>query len=312
MLSIIHGFGPAIYADRIAADESNGGVSSSMNLQHTKAVRIDAHHHLWKYSAEDYPWMLEGMDSIRRNFLIQELNEAREQGSIDGVVTVQARQNLLETDWLLDLASNHDFMRAVVGWFPLTDPGIDSILERYSAHPKLRAVRHVLHDEADDFYMLRDDFNRGIRLLRGFRLCYDILVFERHLPQTIKFVDRHPDQVFILDHIGKPRIREHAFSPWQEQIQELAKRENVFCKLSGLVTEANWHKWTEADLEPYINIILQHFGAKRVMFGSDWPVSLVACSYREWVEIVTRAISGLSAAEQELVFGGTAKLAYGF
>jgi L-fucono-1,5-lactonase len=277
-----------------------------------RAGRIDAHHHLWKYSPEEYPWMLEGMDSIRRDFLIEELDEVRRQASIDAVVTVQARQSLRETDWLLDLASRHGVIRAVVGWVPLTDTSIASVLEGYSTFPKLRSVRHVLHDEADDFYMLRNDFNKGIALLQDFGLCYDILVFERHLPQTIQFVDRHPNQTFVLDHIGKPRIRDRALSPWREHIHELAKRENVYCKLSGLVTEANWKEWTEADLRPYIDVVLESFGPERVMFASDWPVSLMACTYGRWVDIVTRAISQLTAIERDAVFGETAKKAYNF
>lgn len=288
------------------------GTQNATKKQGAKPERIDAHHHLWKYSLEEYPWMLDGMDAIRRDFLIEELNEVRRQARINGVVTVQARQTMAETDWLLDLASRHEFMRAVVGWVPLIDPDVGLLLERYSNHPKLRAVRHVLHDEADDCYMLREDFNKGISLLKDFGLCYDILIFERHLPQTMKFVDRHPKQVFILDHSAKPRIRDYALSPWREQIRELAKRENVYCKLSGLVTEASWSNWTEADLQPYIEIVLDHFEAKRVMFGSDWPVSLVACSYRKWVDIVTRAVSKLSPTEQDSVFGETAKQAYGF
>jgi L-fuconolactonase len=275
-----------------------------------KVEKIDAHHHLWKYSPEEYPWMLEGMDAIRRDFLIEELNEVRRQGFIDAVVTVQARQSLTETDWLLDLASRYSFMRAVVGWLPLVDSSIAAVLERYSAFSKLRGVRHVLHDEVDDFYMLRKDFNQGIALLKDFGLCYDILIFERHLPQTIKFVDQHPKQVFILDHIGKPRIRDRVLSPWREHIRELARRDNVYCKLSGLVTEADWNKWTEADLRPYIEIVLEHFGPKRVMFGSDWPVSLVACPYAKWVDVVIRSVAQLTTAEQDAVLGETAKIAY--
>ena len=147
-----------------------------------RAERIDAHHHLWKYSQEEYPWMLDGMDSLRRDFLIEELNEVRRQASIDAVVTVQARQSLTETDWLLDLASRHGIMRAVVGWVPLTDSSVASVLEGYSTFPKLRSVRHVLQDEADDFYMLHNDFNKGEAILQDFGLSYDIPVFERHLP----------------------------------------------------------------------------------------------------------------------------------
>jgi len=287
-------------------------VQLQTGTRETKPERIDAHHHLWTYSREEYPWISESMDSIRRDFLVPELNQAVREGFIDGVVTVQARQSLAETDWLLGLAEHNELMRAVVGWVPLTDPAVRSLLEAYVAHPKLKAVRHVLQDEPDDFYMLREDFNRGVALLNQFGLRYDILIYERHLPQTIEFVDRHPNQAFILDHIAKPRIKERVLSPWRERIRELAKRENVCCKLSGLVTEADWNNWTEADLKPYIDAVLECFGPKRLMFGSDWPVALLACSYRQWISIVVRAISPLSPSEQQSILGATAKAAYGF
>jgi L-fuconolactonase len=272
--------------------------------------RIDSHHHFWKYSQTDYPWMLEGMDSIRRDFLIPELRQTMQEGGIDGVVTVQARQSLVETQWLLDLASHHDFMRGVVGWVPLIDPAVASHLEKYAANPKLKAVRHVVHDEPDDFYILRDDFNRGIAGLKALGLQYDILIFERHLPQTIEFVDRHPNQVFIVDHIAKPKIKDHLLSPWHGRMQDLARRENVYCKLSGLVTEADWDGWTESDLHPFIDVVLECFGPKRLMFGSDWPVSLVACPYKKWIEVVERATKSLSGSERDQIFGGAAKEAY--
>jgi L-fuconolactonase len=277
----------------------------------TGVERIDAHHHLWKYYAEDYPWMLEGMESIRRDFLTNELHDVRREARIDGFIAVQARQTLRETDWLLELAASHAVLRGVVGWVPLTDSTVGSVLERYSTNPKLKGVRHVLHDEPDEFYMLREDFNAGIDLLKQFALPYDLLIFERHLPQTITFVDRHPDQVFVLDHIGKPRIRDHVLSPWREHIAELAKRKNVYCKLSGLVTEANWIQWDEAELQPYIDIVLEQFGPEHVMFGSDWPVLLVACGYKAWFDIVARATSGLSSEDKNAILGGTAKRVYG-
>jgi L-fuconolactonase len=272
--------------------------------------RIDAHHHLWRYSAPEYPWMLAGMESIRRDFLIPELKAAMLEGAIDAVVTVQARQSLTETEWLLDLAASHPFMLGVVGWVPLTHPQVASHLERFAAQPKLKAVRHVLHDEPDDSYMLRDDFNRGIALLHDFDLAYDILIFERHLPQTLTFVDRHPHQVFVVDHIAKPRIKDGFFSPWKELMADLAKRPNVYCKLSGLVTEAGWTTWTEPHLRAYIDIVLESFTPHRVMFGSDWPVQLVASSYGQWVQVVERAVSRLSAAERQAVFADSARTAY--
>jgi L-fuconolactonase len=274
------------------------------------AERIDAHHHLWQYSPGQYAWITDDMQAIRRDFLVPELQGVMREGRIDGVVTVQARQGLAETDWLLELASPHDFMRAVVGWVPLTDPAVGSILERYAAHPKLKAIRHSVQDEPDDSFILRKDFNDGVSLLQRFGLRYDILIFERHLPQTIEFVDRHPNQVFILDHIAKPRIRNRELSPWEERINDLAKRENVYCKLSGLVTEADWSRWTEADLKPYIDTVLDSFGPKRLMFGSDWPVALLASAYRQWVGVVERAISTLSPSEQHFILGDTAKVAY--
>jgi L-fuconolactonase len=272
--------------------------------------RIDSHHHLWKYSEADFPWMTDDMASLRRDFTTGDLQHVMREGAIDGVVTVQARQSLVETEWLLDLASRHNFMRGVVGWVPLADPAVASHLEKYAANPKLKAVRHVLHDEPDDFYILRDDFNRGIARLKALGLRYDILIFERHLPQTVEFVDRHPNQIFIVDHIAKPKIKDHLLSPWRERIRDLARRENVYCKLSGMVTEADWNIWTERDLQPFIEVVLEGFGPRRLMFGSDWPVAVVACPYKRWIEVVERATDFLSPSERNRLFGGTAKEAY--
>src|SRR3984893_4844130 len=271
---------------------------------------IDAHHHLWKYSQEQYPWMLAGMQSIRRDFLIPELCSVTREAGVTGTVAVQARQTIEETEWLLGLARDHELVRGVVGWVPLIDADVAKYLESLCANRNLKGIRHVLHDESDDFYMLRDDFNRGISLLNDFALRYDILICERHLPQTIQFVDRHPNQLFIVDHIAKPRIREGTISPWRENLTELARRENVFCKLSGLVTEASWQSWTEADFDPYLQVVLTAFGAKRVMFGSDWPVLLLGSSYERWVDTVRRGISHLSEYEQERILGKTAVEVY--
>jgi L-fuconolactonase len=183
-------------------------------------------------------------------------------------------------------------------------------LDKLPTQANLKGVRHVLHDEADDFYMLRDDFNRGISLLTNAGLRYDILVFDRHLPQTIRFVDRHPNQVFVLDHIAKPRIRQQLISPWAEQIRDLAQRDNVYCKISGMVTEADWHNWTPNNLRPYFDVVLNAFGPQRLMFGSDWPVLLVACDYTQWSGIVRSWINELSPAEQMAILSGTANTAY--
>lgn len=250
------------------------------------------------------------MDVLRRDFLAPDLVQVTRESRVDGTVAVQARQTVGETDWLLDLASREKAIWGVVGWAPLVQPSVVADLERFAKHPKLRGVRHVLHDEPDDLYMLRQDFNRGISLLKGFGLVYDVLIFERHLPQTIEFVDMHPNQVFVVDHIAKPRIRDGVIQPWRERMLELGRRPNVYCKLSGVVTEADWKAWTAEQVRPYIDVALEAFGPKRLMFGSDWPVILLASPYKRWVETVEGALSSLSEDERRRIFGGTAIEAY--
>jgi L-fuconolactonase len=271
---------------------------------------IDAHHHLWKYSAEEYPWMSDGMEAIRRDFLVKDLEQVLREAGISGAMTVQARQTLGETNWLLDLASSTSVIRGVVGWVPLVSSSVRHELENLSSHTELKAVRHVVHDESDDDFILREDFNRGVSLLKEFDLRYDILIFERHLPQTIKFVDRHPAQVFVVDHIAKPHIKDRQLEPWRNALMELARRENVFCKLSGMVTEADWSSWTEQNVQPYVDVVLEAFGPRRIMFGSDWPVVLVASTYKRWVDTARHMIRSLSAEEQDWIMGKTAAEAY--
>lgn len=248
---------------------------------------------------------------LQRDFGVDDLQHVIEESSLDGAITVQARQSVEETRWLLEVGEKHPVMYGVVGWVPLVAENVRESLEEFASHSKLVGVRHVLHDEADDFYMLREDFNRGVALLKDYDLVYDILIFERHLAQTIEFVDRHAGQRFVVDHIAKPRIRDGLISPWREKLLEIAKRENVYCKLSGVVTEADWSNWTEAQLQLYFDVVLKAFGPERLMFGSDWPVLLLASEYRRWVDTVQRLIAKLSAAEQARIFGGTAQEAYG-
>jgi L-fuconolactonase len=249
---------------------------------------------------------------IRRDFLPAQLEELMHHFGIEGTVVVQARQTLEETIWLLSLSEKHPLIRGVVGWVPLTEgAGVKRHLEHYAANRRLRGVRHVVHDEPDPRYILRDDFNAGVSALEGTGLRYDILIFERHLPAAIEFVDRHPNQVFILDHIAKPRIKERILSPWDRNMREIAKRGNVYCKLSGMVTEANPQRWTPRDLQPYIDVVLGAFGPKRIIYGSDWPVVLQAADYARWFGTVQNAIGKLSKTEQERIMGGTAVEAYG-
>jgi L-fuconolactonase len=272
---------------------------------------IDAHHHLWKYNPRDYAWIGPNMSVLKRDYLPAELSTLAKEAGVAGTVVVQARQTLEETRWLLELASGSNLLEGVVGWVPLTKPDVERDLEQLATQPKLKGVRHVLHDEPDDDYMLREDFNRGVAQLQKFGLVYDVLIFERHLKQTVEFVDRHSNQVFVIDHIAKPRIKEGILSPWREAITELARREKVYCKVSGMVTEAGWDNWTARQLQTYFDVVLSAFGPRRLMFGSDWPVLTLAATYRKWAETFRPFISGLSRDEQERICAGTATEVYG-
>ncbi len=272
---------------------------------------IDAHHHLWRYKAADFPWMGEGMEVLRRDYLTNDLEEVAHGAGVSGTIAVQARQSIEETEWLSDLASRSPLIQGVVGWAPLVDANIAPQLERFATLPKIKGMRHILHDEADPLYMLREDFQRGLSLLKNYGLRYDLLIFESHLPQAIALVDRHPEQIFIVDHIAKPRIRERRLSPWRENLKELSRRENVYCKLSGVVTEAEWNCWTEEDLKPYFETVLEAFTAQRTMFGSDWPVLTLAATYERWIATVRNFIAKMSQSEQGRILAGTAVEAYG-
>ncbi len=272
---------------------------------------IDSHQHFWKYEPAEYGWIGPHMTALRRDFLPEDLEVEERKAGIDRSVAVQARSTVEETAWLLGLADANENVAGVVGWVPLSAPDVESHTEKFGSHPKLRGVRHVVQDEPDDEYLLRPDFNAGVAALRRFRLVYDILIFERHLPAAIEFVVRHPSQVFVLDHIAKPRIREGLLSPWRERIRELSRRPNVYCKLSGIVTEADWHGWSADDLRPYFDTVLDAFGPKRVMFGSDWPVLLLAGTYQGWCSVVKNAIAALSESEQARIWGDAAAEAYG-
>lgn len=273
-------------------------------------MKIDAHHHYWKYNPVEYDWIDDAMAAIRADFLPETLEATIRSAGVDGVVTVQARQLVEETEWLLQMAQKHNFMKGVVGWLPLIDADLVRSLEFYSEVPKLKGLRHVLQGEPDMEYMLRPDFDRGLSLLKNFNLVYDILIFERQLPNTIRMVDRHPNQVFVLDHIAKPLIAQNELLPWSDNLRELARRENVYCKLSGMVTEADFRSWTPEQLKPYFDVVLEAFGPNRLMWGSDWPVCLVATSYNRWVQLISETISSFSATEQQTILGTNAQRVY--
>lgn len=273
-------------------------------------MKIDSHHHFWKYDPVTYSWMNEKMGVLKKDYQPEDLKAEINSSNIDGVISVQADQSMRETDDLLKHANEHSFIQGVVGWFPLAEPELEGLLERYASNPWLKGVRHVVQDEPDDRFILGDAFNAGIRRLKPHNLVYDILIYERQLVASIEFVDRHPGQVFVLDHVAKPRIGDQVIEPWKTQMFDMAKRENVYCKLSGMATEANWQSWTKEDLWPYIEIALEAFGPARMMLGSDWPVARLAVEYGDWINLCRESISSFSETERALVEGGVATQAY--
>ncbi len=275
-------------------------------------MKIDSHQHFWAINDTDYVWMGDEHASIKRDFLPADLAPLMAASGIDGCVAVQARQMIEETRWLLGLAEQNDFIRGVVGWVPLIENAAAPWLEEFATHPKLTGVRHVVHDEPDDDFILREDFNAGIKQLAQHGLVYDILIFAKHLRQTARFVDRHPGQAFVVDHIAKPSIRKGQFDDaWAAGIRELAQRDNVSCKLSGMITEVRDAEWDTELLRPYFETIIDAFGAQRVMFGSDWPVCQLRGTYQEWARTVSAMVAPLSPDEQSAIWGGNAARVYG-
>jgi len=274
------------------------------------ALKIDSHHHFWNYTAKEYDWISDEMKAIRRSFGPPDLKAALTLAGVDRAVSVQARQTVEETEFLLNFAEKEPFLAGVVGWAPLADANVEATLDRWKTRKKLKGLRHVVQGEPDDNFILGANFNRGVKLLKNYNWVYDILIFERHLKPSIQFVDQHPNQVFVLDHIAKPKIKAGEREPWATNIRELAKRQNVYCKISGMVTEADWSAWTPETLRPYIDTVLEAFTPRRCMFGSDWPVMLVACPYAHWFEIVNAAISRFTESERDRILGLTAIEAY--
>lgn len=272
-------------------------------------MRIDAHQHFWRYTPAEYGWIDEPMRAIRRDFLPADLAPLLAAHRVDGTVAVEARMDLREVRWLLELARAHSFIRGVVGWVPLTDPALGGILDTLIADPCFKGARHVVQGQPPGFL---DDpaFNAGVRELTARRLTYDILIFAHQLEEAIRFVDRHPNQAFILDHIAKPVVSGPPPAAWARALGELARRPNVACKFSGVVTEVPGWTWTPDLLQPYFESALAAFGADRLMFGSDWPVCLVASDYARWFAFVDSATAALSAPERERILGGTATAVY--
>jgi L-fuconolactonase len=272
-------------------------------------TRLDAHQHFWRYDPVRDAWITEAMAAIRRDFLPGDLAPVLAASAVDGCVAVQADQTLDETRFLLDLAREHAFIRGVVGWVDLVAPDLDAVLDQLRDDPRLVGVRHVAQAEPDDF-LERPDVVAGIRTVGRRDLTYDILVYEHQLPAALSLVARLPDQRFVLDHLAKPLVRDGVLEPWRGRLRELARHPNVWCKLSGLVTEADWVRWRPEQLQPYLDAALEAFGAERVLFGSDWPVCLVAAPYGRVVAVVDDWAAPLSAPERAALFGENAARAY--
>lgn len=271
---------------------------------------IDAHHHLWRYSAMEYEWIDESMAELRRDFLIEDLERELAAAGVDGSVVVQAQQGEEETQWLLSRARESPQILGVVGWAKIAADNFEEQVEQLAQEPRLVGLRHVVQAESDGF-LDGTAFNRGIRAMRGKGLVYDILIYERQLEEATRFVDRHPEQMFVLDHIAKPRIAAGELQPWQRKVTELARRPNVCCKVSGMVTEANPKNWTPEQLRPYLDTVVGAFGAERLMAGTDWPVCLVGTSYSGWWNILRDYFAEFREHERASIFGRCAMKTYG-
>ena len=274
-------------------------------------MKIDTHQHFWKYSQVEYPWIGTGMEALAQDRLPADLKPLIDQMGIGGTVAVQARQVAEETDALLKMADENDFIKGVVGWVDLRSPQVDEQLEKYNDHPKMAGVRHVVQDEPDERFVLGEDFLRGIGKLKQYDLVYDILIFPNQLPASIEMVEKFPEQVFILDHVAKPYIKDGKTSPWDSDIKKLASYPNVSCKISGMVTEADRENWKPGDFEPYMEVVLEAFGAGRLTIGSDWPVCTLAGEYKSVVSIAADFVGRLSESEQKAVWEDNPARIYG-
>ena len=270
-------------------------------------MRIDAHQHFWIYNSPEYEWIDESMSVLRRNFLPADLAPELAAAGLQGSIAVQARQSLEETRWLLELADGSPNILGVVGWVDLCSPECRTQLKAFRKNSKLVGIRHIVQSEPDDRFLLRPDFLRGIAILEEFDLTYDILIYTKHLPVAAGFVERFPKHRFVLDHLAKPLIKKREIESWAAGIRRLAGFPNVFCKLSGLVTEADWRHWQPEDIIPYLDVALAAFGPSRLMIGSDWPVCLVASSYSRTLDVVKNYLQKHPAETRDAVLGGNAR-----
>lgn len=270
---------------------------------------IDSHQHFWNYDPVTFDWINDSMKVLRKDFLPEDLQPVLEANGVAGCVAVQAGQSEEETRFLLELSRQNDFIKGVVGWVDLLSDTVEDRLAYFASNPDFKGVRHIVQSEAADF-LLRDDFQRGISKLNDHNLTYDILIFPEQLRAAITMVAKFPGQTFILDHLGKPFIKDGRISSWKADLTELASHENVYCKVSGMVTEADWDQWEYNDFVPYLDTVFEAFGTQRIMFGSDWPVCKVAGSYTQVLEILKTYTAALPREDQRKIFGENAARAY--
>jgi L-fuconolactonase len=273
-------------------------------------MKIDSHQHFWKYDPIKHSWINDEMKVIQKDFLPSDLEPILLKHKFDGCVAVQADQSEAETDFLIDLAEKNDFIKGVVGWVDLMADDVYDRLEHYAQFKKVKGFRHIVQGETDPDFMLRPKFKAGITELGAYDFTYDILIYHYQLDQALRFVKLFPEQKFILDHIAKPDIKSGEYATWQTEIKKLALNQNVYCKVSGMVTEGEWTGWKPSDFKVYLDTVLKAFGPERLMFGSDWPVCLVAAQYDEMLQIVTDYIGSLTHLEQRKIMGETAKKIY--
>ncbi|MDC1105868.1 amidohydrolase family protein [Prolixibacteraceae bacterium] len=273
-------------------------------------MKIDAHQHFWNYEPQEYTWISEDLSDLQRDFLPSDLKPLLAANSYDGCIAVQALQTLSNTHWLLQLAAQENFIKGVVGWVDLRDPKIEEILEQLSIDNNLRGVRHVVQDEPDPEFMLQKNFIHGISHLDRFGLTYDILVFPHQLPAALELCRKFPQHSFVIDHIAKPNIKLGNNELWEKQIRQFKELKNVQCKVSGMVTEADWKHWCKNDFTPLLDVIVETFGTERIMYGSDWPVCLLAAEYAEVSNITKRYFSTFSQNEQDNIFGNNCERFY--
>jgi L-fuconolactonase len=279
-------------------------------------MRLDAHQHFWKYDPPEFSWVTDDMSVLRRDFAPDELGRELAANGMDASIAVQSSQSEKGTSFLLNLALMHSRIAGVVGWVDLRAPNVRDRLREYSRYEKLRGFRHIVQAEPDDRFLLREDFLRGLACLKEFNFTYDILIYPKHLPAAVELAKRMPGQPFVVDHLAKPLIKAKQIDSWALQMRELAGASNVYCKVSGLITEADWRAWRAEDFKPYLEVVFDAFGPDRLMFGSDWPVCLIAGTYRQVKQLIEDYLSQRFTAVDEkekadlAIFGETAARFY--